>query len=916
MISPPCYVPRRPYNISAIKPTKPLFVFFLATLLFLKESAPSNSFFVSATVSCIQNDPEFGDSLCVKKYRHGSFCTAKGICSNPFRSGCLRNVLPSRFTKLRTCNSDDDADASDRGECANSRFDYEEVRILSQNWESAMLSSWIMQIILSELLDVPSTLETSMPDTSFNFYDPDLQFSYSHISYDYDALRTARDNPDCETYQADQRKNGREYRSCAHVMPEAWNGQKEKIAYAEQEGVIEPTTGSGGVAKYSWYIPRFTAIRDPKLTSYFGMTAGSEIENRRLMADTFLRPKTWQYFCDEVSLDNCTTPYYDDQGRLIAERPPSDESEGVQYFLADFYHGHFAATEDNDCNANPFACNGHISNVQCDWSTFAIPQAHYLGIPVKGSGTGIAGGYPYARMVEIYNAANYTKSNVLFYWFTPDTTVQEFIGTDAEFQRVLLPPSTTKCTESRVTEEQRCSENPADRIGIEQGSCDAEAHSYQKLIVSSMYSNTYEVEESMRSPAYDAIKSIKISDLELEEIFLRWYERNTDRWNYDAREAVCMWVGEHIDSLQSVVPRSHPRSFRVEEYRHPALYGAIIVAAICIVLVGVVSVATFHYRKTKVIRYAQPIFLYLLLVGLLFLCIGATLLPAMPSQGTCIATQWFILLGYSLELVPLIVKVAALNTLHQHARKFKRVKLEFKNLYMTVGVIIAAVTIFLLIWTVMDPLSRQSNKKLTNDLNEDNGQIVAINYSCASDSPVWLACAYIYQLLLLVTSTVLAFQSRKVKQEFNESNSLVFVIYAHSVVLLLRIVLWLFRSSIQANYAMAITSYLLSMDIFLTLVIYFVPKLVAARVPRAEQKNSVNLGIYGATPILSAVEQIRLNVEQKTRLDSFGISVASNKTSMPSEGRGSGAIQQELIENLGATERLECSLKDPVMMND
>jgi len=37
---------------------------------------------------------------------------------------------------------------------------------------------------------------------------------------------------------------------------------------------------------------------------------------------------------------------------------------------------------------------------------------------------------------------------------------------------------------------------------------------------------------------------------------------------------------------------------------------------------------------------------------------------------------------------------------------------------------------------------------------------------------------------------------------------------------------------------------------------------------------------------------------------------------MPSEGRGSGAIQQELIENPDATERLECSLKDPVMIND
>ena len=128
------------------------------------------------------------------------------------------------------------------------------------------------------------------------------------------------------------------------------------------------------------------------LLSHFGM-AGQDIENRRLMAETFLRPQTWKYFCDEISSDNCTTPYYDDEGRLIAARPPSDESEDVRYFSAESFHGHFAATADNDCDASPFACTGHISNVQCDWTTYAIPQAHYLGIPVKGNGPGVAGGY-------------------------------------------------------------------------------------------------------------------------------------------------------------------------------------------------------------------------------------------------------------------------------------------------------------------------------------------------------------------------------------------------------------------------------------------------------------------------------------------------------------------------------------------
>ena len=153
----------------------------------------------------------------------------------------------------------------------------------------------------------------------------------------------------------------------------------------------------GGVAKYSWYIPKFTAKSNPLLLSHFGMNAGlDELENRRIMAETFLRPQTFQYFCNYISTDNCTTPYYDNDGRLISSgRPPlsfnnddddSNSDEGEAYFVRDVYHGHFSATIENNCTKNPTMCTGHLSNVQCDWSTFAIPQAYYNNIPVKGSG--------------------------------------------------------------------------------------------------------------------------------------------------------------------------------------------------------------------------------------------------------------------------------------------------------------------------------------------------------------------------------------------------------------------------------------------------------------------------------------------------------------------------------------------------
>ena len=139
------------------------------------------------------------------------------------------------------------------------------------------------------------------------------------------------------------------------------------------------------------------------------MTPGDELETRRKMAETFLRPHKWVDFCENFSPDNCTSPYYDDKNRLIASRYPEGESESGSYFSAGNYHGHFAPTEDNNCTANPFNCTGHLTNFPCGWSTYAIQQAHHLGIPVKSEGSGVAGGYSYSALTQIWFAANYTE---------------------------------------------------------------------------------------------------------------------------------------------------------------------------------------------------------------------------------------------------------------------------------------------------------------------------------------------------------------------------------------------------------------------------------------------------------------------------------------------------------------------------
>ena len=54
--------------------------------------------------------------------------------------------------------------------------------------------------------------------------------------------------------------------------------------------------------------------------------------------------------------------------------------------------------------------------------------------------------------------------------------------------------------------------------------------------------------------------------------------------------------------------------------------------------------------------------------------------------------------GYTLELVPLMVKIAALNRLMAAAAQMRRVTLKRRNLFLAVAVILGLVIVFLILW--------------------------------------------------------------------------------------------------------------------------------------------------------------------------------------------------------------------------
>jgi hypothetical protein len=225
----------------------------------------------SAAIPC--NDTH---NPCEDRLWKGSKCI-DGVCSNPFQAGCINAILKPDVYKNsgnidnhiilsqvealyrrvqstpRACNSEDSRDAIEEGLCVNS-IGFEEVRIFSQNWESAVIASWIMQIIYSEMLGIPSTLETGMADKNLNFYERTSRLEYGGAMDNYEMYQNAYDAPggDCTTYKTSNDNEAEDYISCAHATMEFWGFKSDYHKYVDI-GVIEAIEFTGAVGYEAWF---------------------------------------------------------------------------------------------------------------------------------------------------------------------------------------------------------------------------------------------------------------------------------------------------------------------------------------------------------------------------------------------------------------------------------------------------------------------------------------------------------------------------------------------------------------------------------------------------------------------------------------------------------------------------------------
>ena len=756
---------------------------------------------------------------CIVSIGPGSECR-NGNCSNPFEKGCLETKLPG-WAKIRVCNSDDPADAAEQGLCRMSEFNYVEIRPYPQNWESPVFATWIIQIILSEILDVPTTVESGLAEAKLNFYDPDNSYDFG-TSSDYNCLIRGAELSDCRLAC----RSPENYEPCAHVVPELWDALTWATDWVKN-GTLEPPEGDGLMGYQSWYVPKFTAEREPRVMSYLGLQ-GEEMRHR--LAELFLRPTTWQDYCELISLDNCTT------ADGVAARAPRNLIENQRMFVSGLYTGHFRATEENNCTLHPTTCTGHIADYPCGWTSYVQPLTHWLNIALESSGDQPGcHGYTYEQLLDMWDAANATKSNLMMQWWQPEAHFQSYLSTDAEFMSILLPPTTQECVDNQVPMTDRCSNDTSVRLGDPKGACGQSGTILGKLIIADVYNFSYgaSVPEGLRSPAYEVLQQYSLTEVQLGDLFNYYFQASSPR------EAVCQWLADNIQFVDDLIPRTYPRILEERSDTGPLLYVSVIFG--CVAALAVLWTGWMVYRKrsANVIKDAQVEFLALLLVGSFTITLGAIVAAAPPTNASCQLLAWFINIGYTLELVPLIVKVAAINHLMSAAKRLRRVTLRRSSLFGAVLLISIFVIVFLIFWTVLDPLRRTAEYTLASTEAPDGSTAVYLQFYCNSESDIWNYLSVGWNGLLLLIATILAFQSRNVRQDFNESQTLAIMIYSHFVFLIMRVITYALSSSLNGKLLGRARSLLYSVDQMSTVCIYFLPKFM-----KVHDQNSENTSAW------------------------------------------------------------------------
>ena len=116
-------------------------------------------------------------------------------------------------------------------------------------------------------------------------------------------------------------------------------------------------------------------------------------------------------------------------------------------------------------------------------------------------------------------------------------------------------------------------------------------------------------------------------------------------------------------------------------------------------------------------------------------------------------------------MVPILVKLSAINKLTRAGYQFRRADIDSKRFKKIMTIVITFLISYLILWTMIDR-SKLEREFLSKDV--DGVRVVSMHNGCSSGSNWWEIMAFAFEALLLLATTILTYQSSDVIDELNE----------------------------------------------------------------------------------------------------------------------------------------------------
>ncbi|KAI8801243.1 7 transmembrane sweet-taste receptor of 3 GCPR-domain-containing protein [Cladochytrium replicatum] len=248
------------------------------------------------------------------------------------------------------------------------------------------------------------------------------------------------------------------------------------------------------------------------------------------------------------------------------------------------------------------------------------------------------------------------------------------------------------------------------------------------------------------------------------------------------------------------------------------------VAAGCLVLVQL-------YRKNPIIVTSSSFFVTITCAGIVLGALSVIPGGLRPSLGSCVAEIWMITLSGSIVVASLIAKTFRIFRIFNNPR-LMRGSLSNQTLMVYIAGLLSGNVVLLIIWSVVSPPQ--------NTVIRVGDSTTLIFEACQSADPsvqtVMLALLYIYNGVLLLVLSGLAYVTRTVKAAYNEAFYI--AIFVSGVMFISLFAIWI----VYLPFLDAATSYIVKAIIILFVCILALVTLVGVKLWKIWTRGDIETG--------------------------------------------------------------------------